>query len=172
MGSGRSFDVPGRPRLPGLAHRPGAGRAGVRQGGTGREHRQADHPAPGHGTLRGGRRRCAASCAADPATCEERRFPETPGNCVIAGHRDTHFRVLKDIRVGDEIVLETRSGRYVYRVRRLRVVSPDNTAPLRPASDAELNLITCYPFYYVGAAPKRFVVEARLARSEIAGSSM
>lgn len=99
-------------------------------------------------------------------------FPGENGNCVIAGHRDTHFRVLKDISVGDQIVLETHSGRYMYRVRRLRVISPDNTAPLRPAADAELNLITCYPFYYVGAAPKRFVVEAELARSEIAGSSM
>jgi sortase A len=99
-------------------------------------------------------------------------LPGTDGNCVIAGHRDTHFRVLKDIRQGDEIVLETRFGEYVYRVERLQVVEPRNTRSLRPTSGAELNLITCYPFLYIGAAPKRFVVEAQLARSVTAGSAM
>ena len=90
-------------------------------------------------------------------------MPGGKGNCVIAGHRDTHFRILKDIRKGDDIVLETRSGEYLYRVKNTRVISPQNTGPLRPTTDSELNLITCYPFYYVGSAPRRFVVEARLA---------
>lgn len=92
-------------------------------------------------------------------------MPGQDGNCIIAGHRDTHFRVLKDIRAGDDIVLQTPSGEYLYRVKRMQVVSPTNTASLQPTSDAELNLITCYPFYYVGSAPKRFVVEAQLAGS-------
>ena len=101
-------------------------------------------------------------------------MPGTSGNCVIAGHRDTHFRILKDIRRGDAILLETRNGQYVYRVNNLRVVSPSNTSALQPTADAELNLITCYPFYYVGAAPKRFVVEAGLdaAASASAGRSV
>jgi sortase A len=90
-------------------------------------------------------------------------MPGANGNCVIAGHRDTHFRVLKDIREGDDIVLQTSSGQYLYRVKRMRVVTPDNTSALQPTSTPELNLITCYPFYYVGSAPKRFVVEAQLA---------
>jgi sortase A len=90
-------------------------------------------------------------------------LPGAAGNCVIAGHRDTHFRVLKDIREGDDIVLQTSTGQYLYRVKHMRVVSPDNTSALQPTSSAELNLITCYPFYYVGSAPKRFVVEAQLA---------
>jgi sortase A len=90
-------------------------------------------------------------------------LPGTNGNCVIAGHRDTHFRVLKDIREGDDIVLQTSTGQYLYRVKRMRVVTPDNTTALQPTSSPELNLITCYPFYYVGSAPKRFVVEAQLA---------
>ena len=89
--------------------------------------------------------------------------PGEDGNCVIAGHRDTHFRVLKDIREGDDIVLQTDQGQFLYRVRRTQIVSPENTSALQPTSGAELNLITCYPFYYVGSAPKRFVVEARLA---------
>jgi sortase A len=92
-------------------------------------------------------------------------LPGEKGNCVIAGHRDTHFRVLKDIREGDDIVLQTESGQYLYRVRKTHVVSPENTSALRPTTTAALNLITCFPFYYVGSAPKRFVVEAQLAGS-------
>jgi sortase A len=92
-------------------------------------------------------------------------MPGAEGNCVIAGHRDTHFRVLKDIREGDDIVLQTDTGQYLYRVRKTHIVSPEDTSALRPTSNAALNLITCYPFYYVGSAPKRFVVEAQLAGS-------
>jgi sortase A len=90
-------------------------------------------------------------------------MPGARGNCVIAGHRDTHFRVLKDIHRGDEIMLATPAGRYLYRVVATKVISPDNLGPLHPTRDAELNLITCYPFSYIGDAPKRFVVMARLA---------
>ena len=90
-------------------------------------------------------------------------MPGEKGNCVIAGHRDTHFRVLKDIRKGDDIVLETRHGEFLYRVKNTRIVWPNNTSALQPTTGPELNLVTCYPFYYVGSAPRRFVVEARLA---------
>jgi len=89
--------------------------------------------------------------------------PGGSGNCIIAGHRDTHFRVLKNIRKGDDIVIETRNGQFLYRVKTTRIVTPDNTSALKPTSEPELNLITCFPFYYVGSAPKRFVVEAQLA---------
>jgi len=92
-------------------------------------------------------------------------MPGDNGNCVIAGHRDTHFRVLKDIRAGDDIILQTAAGQFLYRVKRTRIVSPENTSALAPTTNAELNLITCYPFYYAGSAPKRFVVEAQLAGS-------
>jgi sortase A len=90
-------------------------------------------------------------------------LPGENGNCIIAGHRDTHFRVLKDIREGDDIVLQTETGQYLYRVRKTHIVSPENTSALRPTKTAALNLITCYPFYYVGSAPQRFIVEAQLA---------
>jgi sortase A len=90
-------------------------------------------------------------------------LPGSHGNCVIAGHRDTHFRVLKDIRKGDDIVLETPNGEYLYRVKSTRIVSPQDLTALQPTSGPHLNLITCYPFFYVGSAPKRFVVEAQLA---------
>lgn len=92
-------------------------------------------------------------------------MPGVTGNCVIAAHRDTHFRVLKDIRKGDDIVLMTREGEYLYRVKSTQIVSPKNLGPLQPTPGPVLNLITCYPFYYVGNAPKRFIVEAELAGS-------
>jgi sortase A len=90
-------------------------------------------------------------------------MPGETGNCVIAGHRDTHFRVLKDIREGDDILLETPQATFIHQVRKTAIVSPKNRDALRPTAGPYLNLITCYPFYYVGPAPKRFVVEAMLA---------
>ena len=95
-----------------------------------------------------------------PGHMQGTAMPGAPGNCVIAGHRDTHFRVLKDIQKGDQIVLQTRYGKFYYRVTQLSIVSPRNTSSLQPSTDKELHLITCYPFYYVGPAPKRFVVQA------------
>src|SRR5687768_5888287 len=94
-----------------------------------------------------------------PGHLSDSARPGSPGNCVIAGHRDTHFRVLKDIKKGDDILIETKTGQYLYRVKSTKIVSPNNTSALKPTRHAALNLITCYPFYYVGSAPKRFVVE-------------
>jgi sortase A len=89
-------------------------------------------------------------------------LPGSTGNCVIAGHRDTHFRILKDIRDGDDIVLQTPAGQFLYRVQKTRVISPEDVGVLEPTAGPELSLITCYPFYYVGAAPRRFLVRADL----------
>jgi len=107
----------------------------------------------------------AAQLRRGPGHIAGTAMPGQDGNCIIAGHRDTHFRVLKDIRKGDEIVLRTETGEYTYRVDRTLVVSPTNTVSLKPTHDAELHLITCYPFYYLGSAPKRFVVQAELQTS-------
>jgi len=92
--------------------------------------------------------------------------PGTRGNCVIAGHRDTHFRFLKDVRAGDEIRLEYGDRVYRYRVESLSIVQPRNNQLLRPSPDAVLTLVTCYPFYYVGPAPRRFIVRAVLTGKE------
>lgn len=105
----------------------------------------------------------AADLRRGPGHMPGSALPGAEGNCVVAGHRDTHFRVLKDIRKGDDIVLETRAGLFLYRVKSTEIVSPRNTASIAPSSDAVLHLITCYPFYYLGSAPKRFIVEADLA---------
>ncbi len=83
------------------------------------------------------------------------------GNSVIAGHRDTAFRALRNIRVGDRVRIE--SGRtYDYIVDSVRIVAPDDLRVLRDHGGAMLTLITCYPFGYIGDAPKRYVVRAKL----------
>jgi len=105
----------------------------------------------------------AADLRRGPGHMTGTAMPGEPGNCVIAGHRDTHFRILREIRPGDSVVLERDQHRFVYRVRHLSIVSPDNVSALQPAPDT-LHLITCYPFSYIGSAPKRMVVEAELAQ--------
>lgn len=96
-----------------------------------------------------------------PGHLEGTSLPGVPGNSVIAGHRDTHFRVLKDIRIGDEIWVERGPHRYVYEVTDATIVSPEDTTALRSTSESILTLVTCYPFYYLGPAPDRFVVRAK-----------
>ena len=95
-----------------------------------------------------------------PGHLEGSAFPGDKGNCVIAGHRDTHFRPLKDIHTGDRIEIETQDGDFVYRVSGITVVSPDNTDSLRPSDQPVLNLVTCYPFTFIGHAPHRYIVKA------------
>ena len=83
--------------------------------------------------------------------------PGTP--MAIAGHRDTFFRPLKDIKVSDTILFTTPDGTEEYHVVSTRIVEPNDTSVLDEKSN-ELTLVTCYPFYYVGPAPKRFIVQA------------
>ena len=87
-------------------------------------------------------------------------FPWQAGNIGIAGHRDTFFRPLRFIRPNDVITLSTLEGSYHYRVVATEVVSPSDVQVLQPAGADTLTLVTCFPFYYVGSAPKRFIVRA------------
>jgi sortase A len=91
---------------------------------------------------------------------EETAKPGTDGNSGIAGHRDGYFRVLKEIAIGDAIELETLSGREVYHVERTWIVEPEDVSVLDPTPTRSLTLVTCYPFYFVGSAPQRFIVRA------------
>jgi sortase A len=88
-------------------------------------------------------------------------FPDELGNVGIAGHRDTFFRKLSQIRKDDLITMTTPGGSYRYSVEWTRVVMPSQVEVLEPSSSAMLTLVTCYPFAYVGSAPKRFIVRAR-----------
>jgi sortase A len=83
------------------------------------------------------------------------------GNIGIAGHRDTLFRPLKDVEQKDVILLKTLAGNHRYLVDSIRVVEPDNVTVLKKMDQRTLTLVTCYPFNFVGAAPLRFVVQAR-----------
>ena len=91
---------------------------------------------------------------------EDTAQPGTDGNLGIAGHRDGFFRGLKDITLGDVIELDTIQGSDTYRVERTWVVSPEDVSVLDPTSTRALTLVTCYPFYFVGSAPDRFIVRA------------
>jgi len=87
-------------------------------------------------------------------------MPGADGNAGIAGHRDGFFRGLKDISVGDMMELETRRGTETYRIEQTWIVTPEDVWVLDPTPTRALTLVTCYPFYFVGSAPQRFIVRA------------
>jgi sortase A len=93
-------------------------------------------------------------------------LPGADANVVIAAHRDTFFRKLEGIIAGDSIQFETLRGTYEYVVDSTEIVDPEDTQVMESRARSELTLITCYPFYFVGAAPKRFVVHAQPSRDE------
>jgi LPXTG-site transpeptidase (sortase) family protein len=92
-------------------------------------------------------------------------FPGEPGNVGLAGHRDSFFRCLKNIALDDEIILRTPVNTYLYKVDNISIVAPNDTYVLKPSDCPNLTLVTCYPFYFIGNAPQRFVVRARLEGS-------
>lgn len=87
-------------------------------------------------------------------------LPGEDGNIGIAGHRDGYFRGLKDIAVGDLIELETLVGPLSYAITEFLIVEPPDVWVLDPTESPTLTLVTCYPFYFVGSAPQRFIVRA------------
>jgi LPXTG-site transpeptidase (sortase) family protein len=88
-------------------------------------------------------------------------LPGSPGNCVLAGHRDTFLRGLGKVRVEDKIRIVTREHTYLYQVEWTKVVTPQSIDVLDPTPGRCVTLITCYPFRYIGHAPSRFIVRAR-----------
>jgi sortase A len=89
--------------------------------------------------------------------------PGTDGNCAVAGHRDGFFRRLKDIELGDVIEVETLDGSQTYVVDDLTIVDPSNVSVLADRDLPSVTLVTCYPFYFVGSAPRRFIVRASVS---------
>lgn len=94
-------------------------------------------------------------------------YPHEPGNIGISGHRDGYFRVLKDVTVGDPIVLQTLEGEKQFRIDDIHIVDIDDTRLLEDTRDQTLTLVTCYPFYFVGHAPQRFIVTASLDTTNV-----
>jgi sortase A len=93
--------------------------------------------------------------------------PGAAGNSGIAAHRDGFFRGLKDVRVGDAIELQTAKATLLYRVSETRIVSPEDVEVLAPRATPSLTLVTCYPFYFTGSAPQRFIVHASIDETRI-----
>ena len=97
-------------------------------------------------------------------------LPGQAGNVVLAAHRDTFFRNLRNVKKGDMVMVTTESGPRMYQVDATQVVAPNQISVVKPTPKPTLTLITCYPFYYVGHAPKRFIVQAldmQSARTEL-----
>src|SRR6516164_3530927 len=94
-------------------------------------------------------------------------LPGENGNIALAGHRDGFFRILKDISPGDEVEVLTAGKKDTYSVDQIVVVLPNDVAVLDSSSRRSLTLVTCYPFYFIGSAPKRYIVKALLVRSEV-----
>jgi sortase A len=88
------------------------------------------------------------------------------GNTGLAGHRDGFFRGLKDIQVGDTIQIETRQGPLIYTVDRMLIVDPRDVSVLKAQGHPALTLVTCYPFYTLGSAPRRFIVQASRSKPD------
>jgi sortase A len=98
--------------------------------------------------------------------------PGELGNIGIAGHRDGFFRGLKDVSEGDTIELETLTATDIYRIDAITIVTPQDVHVLEHQSVPTLTLVTCYPFYFVGKAPKRYIVSATLVESDsLSGSA-
>jgi sortase A len=96
--------------------------------------------------------------------------PGKRGNLVLAGHRDTFFASLKNIREGDEIDVTGPGGTFRYMAGATEIVAPEATEVLRPTGAATLTLITCFPFRYVGNAPDRFIVHGKIMGDKEADS--
>ncbi len=97
---------------------------------------------------------------------EDTPFPGQPGNIGIAGHRDTVFRPLRNVKVGDPLNLATADRTYRYHISKTLIVGPDDVYVLNPTEQPTLTLVTCYPFEFIGHAPKRYIIQATLTGDE------
>jgi sortase A len=100
-----------------------------------------------------------------PGHLKDTPAPGQDGNAVISGHRDTFFRHLNDLQKGDEVLVQRAGRTFHYKVTGKRVVEPDDMSVVAPTKDPEMTLITCYPIYYIGPAPKRLVVFSKLVEN-------
>ncbi len=100
-----------------------------------------------------------------PGHVQQTAMPGEVGNAVITAHRDTFFRHIYELMKGDQILVRRNGRVFTYEVTSKRIVMPDDVSVIKPTSDAQLTLITCYPTYYIGPAPKRLVVFSKLVDS-------
>ena len=93
-------------------------------------------------------------------------LPGEEDNCVLSGHRDTVFAELGKLKIGDQLIVQTSAGTFTYEIKRIRIVDKDDKTVIVPADHAVLTLTTCYPFYFVGNAPDRYILTADLVISK------
>ena len=103
-----------------------------------------------------------ATLARGAGHIEDTAFPGQPGNIGIAGHRDTTFRAVRDLHLGDPLELTTIDSVYRYRITRTFIVRPEDVYVLDPGDRPMLTLVTCYPFTFIGHAPNRYIIQAVL----------
>ena len=89
-------------------------------------------------------------------------LPGMKNNSVLSGHRDTVFRKLGEVGVGDDLIVRTSAGEFTYRVKKVRIVDADDRTVIVPKPRPTLTVTTCYPFNYIGDAPERYVLVANL----------
>ena len=93
-------------------------------------------------------------------------LPGEKDNSVLSGHRDTVFAKLGKLKLGDQLIVQTSAGTFTYEIKRIRIVDKDDKTVIVPADHAVLTLTTCYPFYFVGSAPDRYILTADLVISK------
>jgi LPXTG-site transpeptidase (sortase) family protein len=101
-----------------------------------------------------------------PGHMKQTSEPGEAGNAVVTGHRDTFFRHIHELAKGDQIQVQRNGRNFIYEVTGRRIVMPEDISVINPTKDPELTLITCYPTYYIGPAPKRLVVFSKLIESD------
>ncbi len=101
-----------------------------------------------------------------PGHMEDTAVPGDDGNAVITGHRDTFFRHIYELNKGDSVLVQRGGKTYKYEVTGKKVIEPDDLSVVRPSKEARLTLITCYPTYYIGPAPKRLVVFTKMVADQ------
>ena len=93
-------------------------------------------------------------------------LPGEEDNCVLSGHRETVFRQLGNLKIGDPLIVQTSAGTFTYEVNDTRIVHEDDKTVIVPTDQATLTLTTCYPFYSLGYSPDRYIVSAALVKSD------
>ncbi|WRP07316.1 class D sortase [Rossellomorea aquimaris] len=97
-------------------------------------------------------------------------LPGEMDNSIMSGHRDTVFRKLGDVGVGDLLIVHTTAGEFTYKVKKVRIVDKDDLTVIVPKPEATLTVSTCYPFHFIGASPERYILVADLITSKEKGS--
>lgn len=94
-------------------------------------------------------------------------LPGEPDHTILSGHRDTVFRELKDVEIGDELIVATSAGQFAYEVVDIYIVDAEDTTVIRPTGKPTISLTTCYPFNFIGNAPDRYIIEGELVAFEL-----